>query len=67
MSDYVINEWGPNVKLAHVELTKADIICKDYALEAVKLMSACSLAEVRFYILHISLLYLINPFRSKEA
>ena len=47
MRDYVVNEWGPSVKLAHVELTKADVICKDFALEAVRIMEALSLPEVR--------------------
>ena len=48
MSDYLVAEWGPSVKLAHVELTKADVICRDFALEAVKLMSNLSLPEVPF-------------------
>ena len=34
MSEYVVIEWGPKVKLAHVELTKADVICRDYAMAA---------------------------------
>ena len=46
MSEYVVIEWGPKVKLAHVELTKADVICRDYAMAAVKLMSSLSLSEV---------------------
>ena len=46
MSEYVVTEWGPKVKLAHVELTKADVICRDYAMAAVKLMSSLSLSEV---------------------
>ena len=48
MHDYVINEWGPKVKLAHIELTKADIICHDFAMEALKVMSSFSLEEVTF-------------------
>ena len=45
MSEYVINEWRqwrPKVKLAHIELTNANVICHDFALEAVQL----SLPEV---------------------
>ena len=45
MTDYLISVWGPSVKLAHVELTKADVICNDFALEAVKLMNNLSLPE----------------------
>ena len=47
MSEYLVNDWGPSVKLAHVELAKADIICKDFSLEAVKMMSTMSLPEVK--------------------
>ena len=51
MTDYLVNDWGTSVKLAHVELAKADIICKDFALEAVKLMSTMSLPEVLNYLI----------------
>ena len=43
-------EWGPKVKLAHIELNKADVICRDFGLEAVKLMNSLSLPEVKFVI-----------------
>ena len=46
LSDYVVSEWGPKVKLAHIELNKADVICRDYGLEAVKKMASLSLPEV---------------------
>ena len=46
LSEYVVQEWGPKVKLAHIELNKADVICRDFGLEAVKLMSKLSLPEV---------------------
>ena len=48
MTDYLGNEWGPSVKLAHIELTKADVICRDFAMEAVKLMGNLSLPEVGY-------------------
>ena len=43
---FVVDQWAPAVKLAHVELTKADVICHDFAIAAVKLMSSFSLPEV---------------------
>ena len=43
-------EWGPKVKLAHIELNKADVICRDFGLEAVKFMNSLSLPEVKFVI-----------------
>ena len=49
LQSFVVDKWAPAVKLAHVELTKADVICHDFAMAAVKLMSSLSLAEVHIY------------------
>ena len=46
MSEYLVTEWGPKVKLAHIELNKADVICRDFGMSTVKLMSTLSLPEV---------------------
>ena len=46
MNEYLIEEWAPAVKLAHIELTKADVICRDFAMATLKLMSTHSLPEV---------------------
>ena len=48
LNNYVVAKWAPAVKLAHIELSKADIICHDFAMAAVKIMEDCSLAEVSF-------------------
>ena len=46
VSSFLINEWGPTVKLAHIELTNAKVICHDFAWGAVQLMSKMDLTEV---------------------
>ena len=50
LSEYLVTEWGPKVKLAHIELNKADVICRDFGLEAVKLMNPLSLPEVQLFL-----------------
>ena len=45
LQTFVVDVWGPVVKLAHVELTKADVICHDFGMAAVRLMSNLPLVE----------------------
>ena len=57
MTDYLVNEWGPSVKLVHIELTKTDVICRDFAMETVKLMGNLSLPEVGY----VSKITILSP------
>ena len=53
IQEFINKDWAPAVKLAHIELTKADQIVANFGMAALRAVASLPLSEVSFSLRYI--------------